>query len=602
MKKIMLGALLCGLLPATAQEDKGLSLSVVGNNNALVRVEKPSPIILLPVQESAPMATVRLLSDGRLTETINVPLAGSRVDYFVPVYLNDRQNSDVLLDIRTNYNRTNSRELKDAVWTQELAVADTFDTSNREKFRPAYHHTPQYGWMNDPNGMFYHDGLWHLCYQWNPYGSKWQNLSWGHATSKDLVHWEQHPAPLRPDDLGMVFSGSSVVDHNNTAGFGEDAVVALFTSADASQTQSLAYSNDGGYTFKHFEGNPVIAYEHESRDPNFFWHEPSQKWILTLAAALDHEILIFTSDDLKTWELTSKFGKGYGFQEAEWECPDLMRLKVDGTDEYNKWVMICNINPGNPFGGSGTQYFVGDFDGKTFTAETAPEVTKFLDYGKDHYALVSFWGAPEGRTTAVAWMSNWQYANEVPTQQYRSANSLPRDLSLFKAADGQYYVAVRPSQELRTLRAASKTYKNITASSKKREYALPESGLCEINIAGELKADSKLILELSNAKGEKVTMTFDQTQDSFSMDRRESGLVDFSENFPALTTAPMRSNGKNFSASIFIDRTSIEAFGTEGEFAMTNLVYPDTPYTKLTIRAEGQKAKITQLTLHTLKP
>lgn len=324
------------------------------------------------MQESNDDAKVSILADGKIEKTINVRLAKSKVDYFVPFDLDPYRGHDILLNIVTTQNRSNIREAKDDACWKNLTLADTFDTTNREKYRPAYHHTPLYGWMNDPNGMFYKDGRWHLYYQWNPYGSKWQNMTWGHSSSADLVRWEHHPAAIEANGLGTVFSGSSVVDSANTAGFGSDAVVALYTSADVSQTQSLAHSSDGGMTFEIYPGNPILTLESEARDPNMFWDADNGRWVLSLAHALDHEMLFFTSPDLKEWTLQGSFGKGIGAQDGVWECPDLFRLKVDGSGE-EKWVLVCNINPGGPFGGSATQYFTGDFDGKPSLPTPTPK-------------------------------------------------------------------------------------------------------------------------------------------------------------------------------------------------------------------------------------
>lgn len=580
----------------------------ISPRNALVRVSGDGEkYLLLPVQEGAPNAHIRVLSDGRLDETLNINLAENKIDYFVPLRLTGRDGKNILLDIRCDNGRSSVRDAQDAVWCSELRLSDDFDTANREKYRPVYHHTPLYGWMNDPNGMFFKDGVWHLCYQWNPYGSKWENMTWGHSTSKDLMHWEAQEPVIRRDALGAVFSGSSVVDKDNTAGFGKDAVVALFTSADASQVQSLAHSEDGGYTFTRFPGNPVIAYERESRDPNMFWDAENSRWVLALASALDHEMLFFTSPDLKEWTLQGKFGHGYGSQDGVWECPDLMKLPVlvdDGrpTGE-EKWVLICNINPGGPFGGSATQYFVGDFDGKTFTSESEPDVTKWMDYGKDHYATVSFSNAPEGRHTVVAWMSNWQYANEVPTMQYRSANSLPRDLHLFRGKDGQHYLASVPSPETEKLRGKAIDYRSSKLSSKGKSFRLPQGNdcVCEILCDIDPKGESPVELTLSNTKGEKVTMTVDPKADTFSMDRTQSGITDFSEHFPCVTTAPARSASNDYRLRIFIDRSSIEAFSADGRFAMTNLVFPESPYTTLTVSQPAGKGKIESLKIYPLK-
>ncbi|MDE6270601.1 MAG: DUF4980 domain-containing protein, partial [Muribaculaceae bacterium] len=398
------------------QAADGLEINHLGVNNTLVRVTGDARYILLPVQENNDDARINVVVDGKLEETIYVRLSRSKTDYTVPFDISKYKGRNVILDVVTPQGRNSVREAKeDACW-KVISLSETFDDTDREtKFRPAFHHTPLYGWMNDPNGMFYKDGKWHLYYQYNPYGSKWQNLSWGHSVSTDLAHWEHLPNALVPDGLGYIFSGSSAIDHNNTAGFGEDAVVALYTSAGTSQMQSLAASTDGGQTFEVFAGNPVITLESEARDPNFFYNEQTGEWNLVLAHALDHEMLFFTSPDLKKWTLQSSFGKGLGAQDGVWECPDLFQLPVD-AEKTPKWVLICNLNPGGPFGGSGVQYFIGDWDGKTFTADTDKDgniITKWLDFGKDNYATVSWSDAPDGRRTIIGWMSNWQYAADV---------------------------------------------------------------------------------------------------------------------------------------------------------------------------------------------
>ena len=342
----MLGAFMTA---SGASSSEGIEVDHLGVNNTLVRVTGDSKYLLLPVQESNDDARINVLVDGRLDKVINVKLAKSKVDYYVPFDLSSYKGHELAMNIVTTQGRSTVREAKDDACWKNLTLSDTFDTTNREKYRPVYHHTPLYGWMNDPNGMFYKDGVWHLYFQHNPYGSKWQNLSWGHSSSKDLINWTPEPEALEPNGLGMVFSGSCALDTNNTAGYGKDAVLGLYTSADVSQTQSLVWSKDNGKTFEFYPANPIITLESEARDPNMFWDEKAGQWVLLLAHALEHEMLVFTSPDMKEWTLQSSFGKGIGAQGGVWECPDLFKLKVDGTDE-EKWVLICNLNPGGPFG------------------------------------------------------------------------------------------------------------------------------------------------------------------------------------------------------------------------------------------------------------
>ena len=550
---------LCGLFPAFAEST--VKVEHFSVNNSLVRVEGDGKYLLLPVSEASSEASVNVLVDGNLERTIYVRLATSAVDYMVPFDLTPYKGHKLALNVVTN-NGLHSES--DRCWS-DLQVVDEFDTTNREKFRPLFHHTPKYGWMNDPNGMFYKDGVWHLYFQYNPYGSQWENMTWGHSTSTDLVNWKFEGEAIEPDVIGTIFSGSAVVDKKNTAGFGEGAVVALYTSAGENQTQSMAYSTDNGKTFTKYEGNPIITSNvPDFRDPHMFWNEDIKKWNMILAAG--QQMNIYSSDNLKDWTYESSFGAEYGNHGGVWECPDLMKLKVRGTDK-EKWMLLCNINPGGPFGGSATQYFIGEFDGHKFTCESKPEVTKWMDYGKDHYATVTFDNAPDGRRVAMAWMSNWQYANQVPTQQYRSANSIARDLGLFEYK-GETYCSVTPSPEM------------TAARSKKTSKALSEACEAVVNVKGNAT------VTLSNDKGEKVVMTYNAKAETFEMDRTKSGKTDFSNEFAAVTKAP--TYGKISQFRIFIDKSSVEVLDAEGKMAMTNLVFPTKPYNKLTLKGKGK--------------
>lgn len=531
---------------------------VLGEKHAMLRVEQPTKYLLLPVQETEDIAAIAVLNGkNEMTQRINVKLAVDRVDYYVPYELKDAQ----LLDIEFHGDRRLKGAVGEFACWKEIKYSDTFDTTNRERFRPVYHHTPVYGWMNDPNGMFYKDGVWHLYYQWNPYGSQWENMHWGHSISRDLIHWQAEPMALEPDWLGTIFSGSCV-----TRG---DEVVAMYTTAGHHQTQSIAFSNDGGRTFQKFSGNPVLTADvPDFRDPRPFWNEDIKAWNLILAVG--QEMRIYSSQNLTDWTYESAFGKEYGNHGGVWECPDLFEIK-DETLNIKKWVLICNINPGGPFGGSATQYFVGQFDGHKFTCESMPKVTKWMDYGKDHYATVSFYNAPENRHVVLAWMSNWQYANQVPTKQYRSGNSIPRDLGLFNYGE-ETYVSVVPSKEMLTMRGA-KVKKPTEA--------------CEIVV--DVKNQAEIVL--SNSKGEEVTMVYDGQRQSFSMDRTKSGDVSFSEAFACTTIAPTYGHIKQL--RLFIDRCSIEAFDAEGKMAMTNLVFPSEPYNN--IKVKGGKVTIYEI-------
>ena len=536
----------------------------LSSNHAMKRVKTADKYILLPVEEEEGYAHIRVIKDNQVVKEFNCKLAINKTDYNVPLDVSE-YGGDVLLDIQFSGDKRSIGLINNFVCWKDIKATNVFDSKNREKFRSIYHHTPLYGWMNDPNGMFYKDGVWHLYYQYNPYGSQWENMTWAHSTSTDLIHWKNHGEVIQPDALGTIFSGSSVVDKENTAGFGKDAIVAFYTSAGAAQTQSIAYSTDNGETFKKYANNPILTSDvPDFRDPNVFWNEEVKQWNLILAAG--QQMNIYSSKNLKDWKFESSFGEGYGNHGGVWECPDLLKMG-------DKWLLICNINPGGPFGGSATQYFVGSFDGHKFTCESKPEVTKWMDYGKDHYATVSFSNAPDGRIVVLPWMSNWQYANQVPTQQYRSANGLPRDLGLY-SYNGEDYVSVKPSPEV------------FAAFEKKPSGHLQPAAYIEVT---NIKSNASIVL--SNDKGERVTMVYDGKNATFSMDRTESGVTDFHSDFKAKAVAP--TNGIIKSMQIFIDRCSIEAFDTEGKVAMTNLVFPSKPYDKIIVK--GCKVKIYEL-------
>ena len=536
----------------------------LSSNHAMKRVKTADKYILLPVEEEEGYAHIRVIKDNQVVKEFNCKLAINKTDYNVPLDVSE-YGGDVLLDIQFSGDKRSIGLINNFVCWKDIKATNVFDSKNREKFRSIYHHTPVYGWMNDPNGMFYKDGVWHLYYQYNPYGSQWENMTWAHSTSTDLIHWKNHGEVIQPDALGTIFSGSSVVDKENTAGFGKDAVVAFYTSAGAAQTQSIAYSTDNGETFKKYVNNPILTSDvPDFRDPNVFWNEEVKQWNLILAAG--QQMNIYSSKNLKDWKYESSFGEGYGNHGGVWECPDLLKMG-------DKWVLICNINPGGPFGGSATQYFVGSFDGHKFTCESKPEVTKWMDYGKDHYATVSFSNAPDDRIVVLPWMSNWQYANQVPTQQFRSANGLPRDLGLY-SYNGEDYVSVKPSPEV------------FAAFEKKPFGRLQSAAYIEVT---NIKSNASIVL--SNDKGERVTMVYDGKNATFSMDRTESGVTDFHSDFKVKTVAP--TNGVIKSMQIFIDHCSIEAFDTEGKVAMTNLVFPSKPYDKIIVK--GCKVKIYEL-------
>lgn len=555
-----------GMASTATVNAQALKAQVLSDNHVMMRVPTDKKYLLLPVEESQENDHISVIKDNNLVQYLNVRLAVNKADYYVPLDIQRFGKGNVVLDISVNRgdvaNSASKSSTSDFAAWKLVKTSDKFDTTNREKFRPEFHHTPVYGWMNDPNGMFYKDGVWHLYFQYNPYGSQWENMSWGHSTSTDLIHWKFEGEAIVPDALGTIFSGSSVVDVNNTAGFGPGAIIAYYTSAGKAQKQSMAVSTDNGMTFKKYEDNPVLVSNiSDFRDPNMFWYDEGKKWILIVSEK--QHMKIFSSSNLRDWAFESDFGEGYGCHDGVWECPDLIKTKS------GKWILVCNINPGGPFGGSATQYFTGSFDGHKFICDSEPAVTKWMDWGKDHYATVTFSNAPDGRHVALPWMSNWQYANQVPTKQYRSADGIPRDLDYFEYKDTGY-VSVKPSPEV------------LEAFSRKAQKSLTPA--CRIDV----QMHGKTVIVLSNHKGERVVMTYNASNETFTMDRTKSGDTSFSNDFASVTKAPTR--GKIKTLQLFIDKSSIEAFDADGKMAMTNIVFPSEPYS--TINVKGGSAKV----------
>ena len=569
----------------------------LGDGHGMVRINPTQKYLILPVEDTAPDVSISVMVDNVQVETFTVRLAINKVDYTVPYELSKYTGKHVVLRFAMNpLERGGVRpKVKDAVFCNNLALANNYDASNKETlWRPVYHFAPQWGWMNDPNGMVYKDGEYHLFYQYNPYGSRWGNMNWGHAISRDLVSWEHMPVAISPDGLGTIFSGSAVVDKDNTAGFGANAIVAFYTQASARQMQSIAYSTDNGRTFKKYAGNPVLTADvPDFRDPKVSWNEATRKWIMALAVG--QEIRFYSSPNLKDWTYESNFGEGQGNHGGVWECPDLFELPVAGTSQ-KKWVLIVNINPGGPFGGSATQYFVGSFDGHKFVNES-PKATKWMDFGKDHYATVTWSNAPQNRVIALAWMSNWQYANEVPTMQYRSSNSVPRDLRLF-VKDGETYLQSAPSPELLALRKDKVMSKSFSVG---KAYTIDQlmsdnKGTYEITMTVRQKKQGNLSMRLMNEQGEEIEYCLDMAKRELTCIRDKSGVAGFSKDF--ITPTVTQVDGGDLQLRFLVDRSSVEAFVNDGRFVMTNLVFPHTPYNKVMFSATGGSVSVKNFTVY----
>ena len=497
--------------------------------------------------------------------------------------------------------------------TQEPTKAERPADYYTEQHRPQFHFSPDKMWMNDPNGMVYYDGEYHLFFQYYPDDDVWGPMHWDHAVSTDLLHWEHLPIALYPDELGYIFSGSAVVDKNNTAGFkdGEhDPLVAIFTYHDTTgeragrndfQTQGIAYSNDRGRTWTKYAGNPVIPNPgiRDFRDPKVFWHEESEQWVMIFARG--DRVQLYNSPNLKEWILTSEFGEDQGTHGGVWECPDLFQLPIEGTEE-SQWVMLVSLNPGGANGGSGTMYFVGDFDGKTFTNDNPAEMVLWLDYGKDNYAGVSWSDIPEedGRRIFLGWMSNWQYATKVPTSPWRSAMTIPRTLTLVNTSAG-LRVKTTPVKELKDIQdpelGTRLQPREINGSmSLTEEFAFPLS-TCVMEMNWELGSGSasEVGVELSNSKGQSVKIGFNKSDQEFFIDRTESGNMDFSDQFSGRHTAPWTGDAAALDMTLYLDVASAELFAQDGQVVMTEIYFPDEPFDRIKFFANGGSAQLTSV-------
>ncbi len=490
-------------------------------------------------------------------------------------------------------------------------------------YRPNLHFTPKEGWMNDPNGMFYYNGYYHLYFQHYPDGNVWGPMHWGHAVSTDMVTWKEMPIAIFPDEKGYIFSGSAVVDVNNTSGFGKgdvQPIIAMFTYHDMDgekagktnyQSQAIAYSLDEGQTLTKYSGNPVIKNPDikDFRDPKIVWDSIHEKWLMVLAAG--QKIMFYSSSNLKDWVLASDFGDGIGAHGGVWECPDFFPMVVQGTDEI-KWVLLVSINPGGPNGGSATQYFVGDFNGKEFKIDpsferdlnSAENKSIWVDYGRDNYAGVTWANIPDtdGRKLFMGWMSNWHYAQEVPTETWRSAMTVAREVELQKM-DTSYRLLFKPVKELTNYRSTK--YKREAVEIKGNTKIIDSKAIdlssTEINFKILDLKDKGFSFKLTNKQGDTLAFGYNNGDKNFFVDRSKSGKTVFSEKFASHVSKAIRTSlNPDLSATIILDKTSIELFFDNGETVMTEIFFPNAPFDKLSIEPKDQEFVLGNIEIHKL--
>ena len=487
------------------------------------------------------------------------------------------------------------------------AVSVSAAPTYSELYRPQFHYTPGQHWMNDPNGMFYLDGEYHLFYQYNPDKIEWAPMHWGHAVSTDLVHWTELPEALFPDDIGMAFSGSAVVDYNNTSGFGingQPPIIAIYTSAreeiDAIgkhdvQEQSIAYSNDKGRTWHKYEGNPVIPYPsrdegYDFRDPKVFWYDEGNgkgHWVMTIVQ--HDEARVFTSPNLKTWTQTDSVTSATNLDitdpNGDWECPEIFPLQVDGG-ATKKWVMTVSINPGAKYG-SGTVYMIGDFDGQRFTNKQIFEDGKdfqYFDFGSDNYAGVTWSNVPnsDSKKTFVGWMSNWRYGTSTPTDPagtWRSAMTVPRTLEL-KTINGKVRMVDNPVSQLDSIKGTAQTWTsktvvpggtNLLSGVNSKQYEL----------TAEFRTDNTTATEFGfkvrTSATQYTKVYYDKTTSKLKIDRSKSGARPSNNgaDFAIINEATATPVNNTINMKVLVDASSVELFGNGGQVSMTDIIFPD---------------------------
>lgn len=479
------------------------------------------------------------------------------------------------------------------------------------RFRPGYHFSPPSHWLNDPNGLVYYEGSYHLFYQHHPYGNQWGPMHWGHAISKDLVHWEHMPIALFPDEHGAIFSGCCVVDWKNSSGLFEDShgLVAIFTHADTHpetgqprQRQSLAYSRDKGLTWHKYEGNPVLEEEGlvDFRDPKVFWHSESARWIMVLVAG-DH-VRFYQSTNLLNWSLSGVFGKEEGSHDGVWECPDLFELPIGDTGR-SKWVLIISIgdHPNCPEG-SRTQYFIGEFDGNTFINDNASDQILWLDYGRDNYAGVTWSDLPkeDGRRVIIGWMSNWKYANETPTGNWRGAMTLPRALTL-NEQDGNVRLIQLPVREVEQLRKASLHWEEVTVTPEAPFWQKLKEDLLEIEVELDIRSGEEVQIKLKSLEKDEIIIGYDPGIQWLFIDRTQSGIIDFHPSFATKHGVNMAAVDGKIQLHVWLDRNAVEVYGNHGLVVMTDQIFPESPIEQFEVITKSGEVILNSLQIHTLK-
>lgn len=488
------------------------------------------------------------------------------------------------------------RQILTLLLVSTAAFAQRTDTTYRQQYRPQYHFSPRINWTNDPNGLVYHNGEYHLFFQYNPFGIRWGHMTWGHAVSPDLFNWKELKPAIPEDKDGMAFSGSCVVDSKNTSGFGTNAMVAIYTNhTEKIQSQYIAYSLDNGRTWTKYPGNPVIDLkEKDFRDPNVIWHEPSGRWIMTVVLSTQRKALFFASRNLKQWERTGEFAFADNGPDGIWECPALIELPVEGRKE-KKWLLLLSLGGGMPAGGTGMRYWIGDFNGKAFRTDMERGDVRLVDYGKDYYAAITFNHAP--KPLSLGWLNNWQYANDIPTTPFRGAMTLPRELKIVRTKNA-YELRQLPASQIRPLTSDSFQWRGIDVNelNKSLKDNRIKGDSYVLTVDADLTADVAVVVR--KAGEEETVIGYDLARQELYVDRTKSGNTKFHKDFPARTSAPLKlaTTGANsviptrLKLQIFVDRSSVEVFANDGQVTLTNLIFPGPNSQAIEFRGEGWRS------------
>jgi fructan beta-fructosidase len=463
--------------------------------------------------------------------------------------------------------------------------------------------------MNDPNGLIFLDGEYHLFYQHNPTQPVWGAIHWGHAVSEDLVRWTDLPTALAPDPLlGMPFSGSAVVDRERVSGLcgttTADCIIAVFTHHGQAQTQSIAVSDDRARTFRLYPSNPVLPNPGliDFRDPKVFFHQSTRRWIMVLAAG--NGIMLYGSANLTSWSYLSTLGPNQLLGDDVLECPDLFELPVANEPGMSRWILKIDHNPGGRYGGSGSRYLVGDFDGQRFVPLTAS--AQWVDFGADFYAAQSFSNVPgpDSRRIWLAWMNNWAYAGLLPTGSWRGAMTVPREVGLIRTEAGGYLLTQRPVAELRSLR------EGLPKVDLADRMIAPANNLLDELVGDALEIDStfepgtasEVGLIVRQGEGEEMKVGYDIVQGVLFVDRSHSGSSLMRQSLPARHTAPLaRDRAGVIRLTVLLDRSSVEVFSGDGRAVITDLVLASPASLGSQLYAEGGTARLRSLKAWTLR-